>query len=96
MTQTENLALIQTLIAEQPQGIGIAALEKALAQRTGVVRGRLASDPKTLAQLAAGLASAADQAAFVQLLTDALRQLHEGSVARYRLKRSEFLAWKAL
>ncbi len=36
MMQTENLALIETLIAEQPQGIGIAALEKALAQRTGV------------------------------------------------------------
>lgn len=35
MTQTENLALIETLITERPQGIGIAALEKALAQRTG-------------------------------------------------------------
>ena len=31
---------------------------------------------------------------FAQLLTDALRQLHEGSVVRWRLKRSEFLAWQ--
>jgi hypothetical protein len=35
MTQTETLALIEALIAERPQGIGIAALEKVLAQRTG-------------------------------------------------------------
>ncbi len=28
------------------------------------------------------------------LLNAALQQLHEGSVARYRLKRSAYLAWE--
>jgi hypothetical protein len=28
------------------------------------------------------------------MLTDALGQLHEGSLARYRLRRSEYLAWQ--
>ena len=30
------------------------------------------------------------------MLTDALNQLHEGGIARYRLRRSEYLAWQAL
>ncbi|WP_169929035.1 hypothetical protein [Macromonas bipunctata] len=32
--------------------------------------------------------------AFAELLASALQQLHEGSVARYRLRRSEYLAWQ--
>jgi len=28
------------------------------------------------------------------MLAEALHQLHEGSVARYRLRRSEYLAWQ--
>jgi hypothetical protein len=88
------LAVTQSMI--EPDPLKIKYREALIEAVQAVVRGRLASDPKTLAQLAAGLASAADQTAFAQLLTDALRQLHEGSVARYRLKRSEFLAWKAV
>jgi hypothetical protein len=37
---------------------------------------------------------AADQDAFTHLLAEALHQLHEGSVARYRLRRSEYLVWQ--
>ncbi|MDP3708065.1 MAG: hypothetical protein Q8R56_08235 [Polaromonas sp.] len=47
-------------------------------------------------RLATEFASATDQNAFAQLLNDALQQLHEGSVARHRLKRSDFLAWQAI
>lgn len=35
MTLTENLALIEAIISERPQGIGIAELQNALGQRTG-------------------------------------------------------------
>lgn len=35
-----------------------------------------------------------DHTVFVQMLADALTNLHEGSVARYRLRRSEFLTWQ--
>ena len=32
--------------------------------------------------------------AITQMLATALDQLHEGSIARYRLRRSEYLAWQ--
>ena len=41
-------------------------------------------------------ADTADQAAFTQMLATALDQLHEGSIARYRLRRSEYLAWQKM
>ena len=40
--------------------------------------------------------SEVDRDAFIQMLTEALYQLHEGSIARYRLRRSEYIAWHAL
>jgi hypothetical protein len=88
------LAITQSMI--EPDPLKIKYREALIEAVQAVVKGRLAPDPQTLAQLAAGLAPAADQAAFAQLLADALRQLHEGSVARWRLRRSEFLAWQAL
>lgn len=87
------LAITQSMI--EPDPLKIKYREALIEAVQAVVKGLLAPSPQTLAQLAVGLASVADQAAFAQLLADALRQLHEGSVARYRLKRSEFLAWQA-
>ena len=37
-----------------------------------------------------------DQEVFVKMVLDALQRLHEGSVARYRLKLSEFLSWQPI
>jgi hypothetical protein len=51
--------------------------------------------PDALAPVVARMqVPAADQDAFTRLLAEALQQLHEGSVARYRLRRSEYLAWQ--
>ena len=80
----------------EPDPLKIRYREALIEAVQSVVKGLHAPTLETIAQLAAGLASAADQKAFTQLLTDALRQLHEGSVVRWRLKRSEFLAWQAL
>ncbi|CAM3452749.1 Fic family protein [Polaromonas hydrogenivorans] len=87
------LAITQYMI--EPDPLKIKYREALIEAVQSVVKGLQAPDPQTVAQLAAKLASAADQQAFAQLLTDALRQLHEGSVVRWRLKRSEFLAWQA-
>jgi hypothetical protein len=35
-----------------------------------------------------------DRDVFNKMVLDALRNLHEGNVARYRLKLSEFQSWK--
>lgn len=36
-----------------------------------------------------------DREVFQEMLSEAIGQLHEGSVARYRLRLSEFAAWKS-
>jgi hypothetical protein len=59
-----------------------------------VVKQRLAPSAEVIRQLAEEKATADDQDAFAQLLGNALSHLHEGSVARYRLRYAEFLAWQ--
>lgn len=61
-----------------------------------IVKEKRLPTQKVIRNQARALASKADQETFAQLLTHALEQLHEGSVARYRLKRSEFQAWQAV
>lgn len=59
-----------------------------------VVKQRLAPSAEVIRQLAEEKATTEDQDAFAQLLGNALTHLHEGSVARYRLRYAEFLAWQ--
>lgn len=61
-----------------------------------VVKQRLAPSAVLIRQLAQEKAANEDQDAFAQLLSNALKHLHEGSVARYRLRYSEFLVWQAI
>ena len=46
-------------------------------------------------QTAAKDISAADQARFIDTIEVELRGLHEGNIARYRLRPSEFTKWKS-
>ena len=46
-------------------------------------------------QTAAKDISAADQARFIDTIEVELRGLHEGNIARYRLRLSEFTKWKS-
>lgn len=59
-----------------------------------VVKNLRKPQPVVLAKLARQAADAADRELFKQMLTDALQQLHEGNIARYRLRRAEYLAWQ--
>ncbi|OEC34541.1 Fic/DOC family protein [Pseudomonas cuatrocienegasensis] len=61
-----------------------------------VVKQRLAPSAEVIRQLAQDKAAAEDRDAFAQLLSNALKHLHEGSVARYRLRHSEFLVWQPI
>ena len=63
----EEFDLIEQVISEHPEGIGISDLEKALALHL----------PKALNRRT-------------------LQRIHEGSVARFRLKLSYFQAWKPI
>ena len=88
------LAISQTLVAPDP--LKIKYREALIQAVQAVVKGLRQVDQPVLAALAREHADSADQAAFTQMLASALDQLHEGSIARYRLRRSEYLAWQEM
>ncbi|WP_137890724.1 Fic family protein [Ramlibacter sp. 2FC] len=85
------LAITQTMV--EPDPLKIRYREALIQAVQAVVKGLRRPTPDVVTALSREYAAAADQAAFADLLAAALKQLHEGSVARYRLRRSEFLAW---
>ncbi|OIN94170.1 MAG: cell filamentation protein Fic [Comamonadaceae bacterium CG1_02_60_18] len=86
------LAITQTMVAPDPLKIKYrVALIQAV---QAVIKTLRQPSPAVLAALAQQHAPKADQSAFTQMLSQALHQLHEGSLARYRLRRSEYLAWQ--
>jgi len=88
------LAIAQTMVEPDPRKI---RYREALIQAVQlVVKGLRSPNPAVIAELARQYAPAVDQEPFAAMLSDALQQLHEGSVARYRLRRSEFLAWESI
>lgn len=86
------LAVAKTMV--EPDPLKIRYREALIEAVQSVVKRQQAPTPAVIRELAGTFASGADQAAFAKMLSDALEQLHEGSVARYRLRRSEFLAWQ--
>ena len=58
------------------------------------VRGQQPIDPETIRTQAADLVAADDLADFVAMVANELYHLHEGNVARYGLRLSEFNDWK--
>lgn len=60
-----------------------------------VVRDGLAATAEVIQPLAGDNVAAEDREAFVAMALNELLQLHEGNIARYQLRPSEFAAWKA-
>jgi hypothetical protein len=85
------LAIAQTVV--EPDPLKIKYREALIQAVQTVVKGLRQPSPAAIAEVAKDLATEADQAAFGAMLTEALQQLHEGSVARYRLRRSEYISW---
>lgn len=88
------LAITQTMV--EPDPLKIKYREALIHAVQVVVKGLLRPQPDVIAQVARDVVPEVDRDAFIQMLSDALHQLHEGSVARYRLRRSEYLSWHAL
>jgi len=59
-----------------------------------IVQDQRAASERNISQLADNLVPENDRKAFGKMVMDALQNLHEGTVARYKLKLSEFLSWK--
>jgi len=88
------LAIAQTMV--EPDPLKIKYREALIQAVQNVVKGRMLPSEDAVAQLASQHAEQADRTAFAKMLMTALQQLHEGSVARYRLRRSEYLAWQSM
>jgi hypothetical protein len=86
------LAIAQTMVAPNP--LKIKYREALIQAVQTVVKGLRQPNPEVIAEIARELAAEADQVAFREMLTEALRHLHEGSIARYLLRRSEYIAWQ--
>jgi hypothetical protein len=72
---------------------GIAVVRAVMAVQN-IVKGLRQPSPAVIAEVAQDHVTETGQAALRELLTLALQQLHEGSIARYRLRRSEYIAWQ--
>ena len=59
-----------------------------------VVRNLLPIEPETIRERATGLVAVDDMPDFVAMVANDLHHLHEGNVARYGLRLSEFRDWK--
>ena len=86
------LAITQVMV--DPDPLKIQYRDALIEAVQTVVKGLLGPTEKVIDQLVRPRAPEKDRAALARLLTEALTQLHEGSIARYRLKRSEFLVWR--
>lgn len=88
------LAITQSLV--DPDPLKMQYRQALIDAVQAIVKGQRVPTNDALKQLAHASVPKKDQEAFVRLLAQALGQLHEGSVARYRLKRSEFVPWRAM
>lgn len=72
------------------------AYREVLADVVGeIVRKGWPAEPPVIEREAANLVPAKDRTRFVEIATAELKGLHEGNIARYRLRLSEFRHWKA-
>ncbi|MCI5220387.1 MAG: Fic family protein, partial [Candidatus Electrothrix sp. LOE2] len=88
------LAITQTMV--EPDTLRMQYREALIQAVQAVVRGQKRISSENIQQLTDALIPEKDQDAFKTMLLDSLERLHEGNVARYRLKLSEFQAWKVI
>jgi hypothetical protein len=88
------LAITQTMAEPDPLKIQYHGALIEAVQR--VVKELLAPAEAVIQQISSETVPQNDQAAFALLLAEAIEHLHEGRLARYRLRRSEFVAWQNL
>ncbi|CAK8723161.1 Fic family protein [Candidatus Electrothrix aarhusensis] len=86
------LAITQTVV--EPDPLRIQYREALIQAVQAVVRGQKRISSEDIQQLIDELVLEKDKETFKTMLLDSLERLHEGNVARYRLKLSEFQGWK--
>jgi hypothetical protein len=88
------LAITQTMA--EPDPLRIRYRDALIEAVQTIVRGGLLPTAQNIRDLTDELVPENDVQAFSKLVLEAIEHLHEGSVARYRLKLSEFQAWQRI
>ena len=86
------LAITQNMT--EPDPLRIRYRETIIEAVQTIVRSHKSPSSQNIQKLANKLVSGKDTTAFAQILLNIIQNLHEGNVARYRLKLSEFQTWK--
>jgi hypothetical protein len=79
-----------------PNPLRIRCREALIETVRGIVQGLQAPSKRNVERFAKKLVPEKDRMEFINITLDALQHLHEGRVARYRLKLSEFQAWQRI
>ena len=88
------LAITQTMA--EPDPLRIRYREAMILVVQAIVRNRKMPSVQNVLRLANELVPENDQEVFVKMVLEDLQRIHEGSVARFRLKLSDFQAWKPI
>jgi hypothetical protein len=87
--------VIRETVAE-PDPVRLRYREALIAIVAEIVRGRRAPGEAAVRAMAAGLIPPQDLDRVVELALEDLANLHEGNVSRYRLRLSEYRAWRPM
>ena len=88
------LAITQTMA--EPDPLRIHYREVLILAVQAIVRNRKMPSVQNVLNLADELVPENDQEIFVKMVLEALQRIHEGSVAGFRLKLSDFQVWKPI
>ncbi|MCP4200269.1 MAG: Fic family protein [bacterium] len=88
------LAITETMV--EPDPLRIRYREALILVVQAIVRNRKMPSAQNVFRLADELVPENDREVFVKMVLEALLRIHEGSVARFRLKLSDFQAWKPI
>jgi hypothetical protein len=80
----------------EPDPLRIRYREVLILVVQAIVRNRKMPSAQNVLRLADELVPENDQEVFVKMVLEDLQRIHEGSVARFRLKLSDFQAWKPI
>jgi hypothetical protein len=85
---------VRAVVAD-PDPVRLRHRETLIAIVSEIVRALQSPDDTAVRLIAAGLVPAAALEQVTAMALSDLHKLHEGNIARYRLRRSEYFAWQA-
>jgi len=82
-----------TQVMAKPDALKMKYREALIQAVQEVVIGKLKPEKELFEKVASKMVNGKDLEVFTHMLAQALSQLHEGNIARYRLRRKQYLAW---